>query len=244
MYTFDMDDFINNIDTFSIHQIEGIQSLSCNYTVELYRDDLYKELEIQEPSFIQTASAKRKSEYLAGRYLSKLLLQSYNICDVSVTSGIRKEPIWPDGYTGSISHTNKRAICAISSKNDYYSLGIDCERLITSKTIESIQALVIDDNEGALLRNRDENSQEAFTIIFSAKESLFKATHCLINSYINFDSAKIVSLNMDNKKGSFILRLNNPIFDIHFRSPLIPGYYWRINDHIITLITISKKLLK
>ncbi|MEW9905918.1 MAG: hypothetical protein AB2990_00800 [Candidatus Symbiodolus clandestinus] len=52
--------------------------------------------------WIGTAVPKRQAEYLAGRYLSRLLFTEQGLNLIQIPSGAHRQPLWPIGWLGSI----------------------------------------------------------------------------------------------------------------------------------------------
>lgn len=70
-----------------------------------YTDSLFSHFDLSLPSSVQKSFVKRKFKFLAGRLCAKKCLSQYGyIGDVSI--GAHREPVWPDGFLGAISHTD------------------------------------------------------------------------------------------------------------------------------------------
>lgn len=87
--------FIENIKSISIPSIKHLSILQCNYSVDDYNSNLFNHLRINLPKNIINATNKRKSEFLAGRYLCQLLLISYGQKPVDIPIGMHRQPLWP-----------------------------------------------------------------------------------------------------------------------------------------------------
>ncbi|RXZ38951.1 4'-phosphopantetheinyl transferase superfamily protein [Oxalobacteraceae bacterium CAVE-383] len=150
------------------------------------------------PPALTRASPKRKTEYLAGRRCAAEALRAAGCSDAS-PPGMDQDrlPIWPSGWLGCITHSNGRAIAAASSGAHSRLLGIDVEKLIDPVLVDGIGALVTLEGELAMLTGRifgdapGYNLSQALTILFSAKESLYKALYPEVRRFMDFSAARI-----------------------------------------------------
>ena len=138
------------------------------------------------------AAPKRQAEHLAGRIAAAHALRELNVTTVP-DIGKSGEPLWPVGVVGSISHTDRCAL-AVVSHHTQGPMGIDGERILDAHEAEEIKEGIIDTQEEALLRCTGLPFSLALTLVFSAKESLFKALFPQVNAYMGFDSARITAL--------------------------------------------------
>jgi len=133
------------------------------------------------------AGRKRKADHLAGRIAAFHALNRQAIPGI----GSSGEPLWPAGVSGSISHSGNQAV-AICQENSL--VGIDCEAIIDEIEAREIQDGVIDAQEAQLLVASHLPFDLAFTLAFSAKESLFKALFPQVQAWMGFDCARITAL--------------------------------------------------
>lgn len=143
---------------------------------------------------------KRKSEFLAGRYLAKVTLQTLGESSYHVPIGLNREPIWPEGILGSISHSSNIAQCIIAYGQKYQFIGLDIEHWITQPVANNIANTIITDTSEYASFIPYLQLNEALTIIFSAKESLFKAIYKYVGEYFDFSAAQITSGSFADKK--------------------------------------------
>lgn len=174
--------------------VENVMLAAYSYNVSYYSGELFQQFGISFPDFIKSSVIKRQAEYLAGRYAARSVLESkgFNMCNVG--TGINRSPVWPQGISASITHTDTRAICAASDKTVYKYLGIDLEKRLTSKCIADIKYSIINLQEERLLLTSELCFEDAFSLTFSAKESLFKALHPTVGAYFDFSAAQITSI--------------------------------------------------
>ena len=143
------------------------------HSEKAYNENLYFHADLQVPSWLHEATLKRKSRYLAGRYLARLGLKTLDATAFDVRTGSNGEPIWPNGFVGSISHSGNSTVCAIVDDPSYL-VGIDIEEIVSQEMYHKIIHQITNREERALL-SRWTDKATMLTAIFSGKESLFKA---------------------------------------------------------------------
>ncbi|WP_229644636.1 4'-phosphopantetheinyl transferase family protein [Vibrio parahaemolyticus] len=146
---------------------------------------------------LKSATVKRKAEFLTGRHCAKTC---YNLLGVhspiQPSIGEFKEPIWMQGYAGSISHCDSMAV-AVVTQNDKQSVGIDIEKWLDANQSNRIKKVVCSAKELRLSSYFSSESQFV-TIAFSAKESLYKALYPSLKRFLNFNCCEILSVNLES----------------------------------------------
>ena len=92
-------------------------------------------------------------------------------------------------------------------------MGIDLEEMIAPAQAESVAAQIHDDQELALARGVGIAPNAATTLIFSAKESLFKALYPSVGEYFGFDEARLLEISASN--GRMVLELREAFHRHH-----------------------------
>ncbi|MBI6549466.1 4'-phosphopantetheinyl transferase superfamily protein [Xenorhabdus sp. VLS] len=188
------DPFFTNIQRGALPEHPDIQITQAYFNQAYYRDTLFDECGITYPTRLQNAVNKRRAEYLAARYCTQQVLNNLDYPDFQVTNAQDRSPIWPDNICGSISHSANCAIAFAAFDDKYRMIGVDIEQEIKSDTIESVSTSVINHTEAALLKECTLPFEQAFTLAFSIKESLFKALHPHVKRFFDFHAAEITSI--------------------------------------------------
>lgn len=231
-------DSINkNHDHFTIKEliIPKLDKLSlyfCDFKACSFKPDLFQKHKITYPENIQSSVIKRQADYLAGRLCAKAALKKLGVDSFNVLTGIHRNPLWPNYILGSITHTNDRAYAAVGYQQDFQFIGIDYEKLLSSKAILDIESLIISPKESAFLKNTALNYEEAFTLTFSAKESLFKALYPMYKDYFDFSAAEIIYIS----SGEFKCKLTKTLSNDLYEGRIFKGFYTFNNFHILTII--------
>lgn len=170
------------------------------------------------------AGRKRKADHLAGRIAAFHALNRQAIPGI----GSSGEPLWPVGISGSISHSGNQAIAICRKKGV---VGIDCEAIIDESEAREIQDGVINAQEAQLLMECGLPFNLAFTLAFSAKESLFKALFPQVQAWMGFESARVTAL----AANTLTLTLTRPLPPCVQNQPFT--LHWcRLDSGVLTLI--------
>jgi len=208
-----------------------------NYDNRETKEDFFIAQGIELPSHLMQAVAKRRLDYLAGRHCARLALNQLGFSQpVTIASGSNRAPQWPKGFLGAITHTKGYAAAIVGHKANWLGLGLDAE-IIIDESKPSLVCHVCRPEEFENLKMRDVfPDQFLFTLIFSAKESLFKALYPAVQSYFGFQAAQVQEI--DQNAGSFVIEL---VQDIHADFPASKtfcGSFIILKDKVITLIKV------
>jgi len=141
-------------------------------------------MDLQLP-FNHQFSPKRLYDFSTGRYCAIKSLEQLGIKDPIIPIGKDREPIWPEGIVGSISHCDILTGAIVAKVSDYISLGLDIEEI--DRVTTDIWGLVFTENEKKYLNNLSENEQVVkSTAIFSAKEAFYKFQHPITKTFLDF----------------------------------------------------------
>lgn len=167
-----------------------------------------------------SSGRKRKAEHLAGRIAAVHALREFGLKTVPGI-GTQRQPVWPQGLFGSISHSASTALAVVSRQP----VGIDIEAIFTPQTATELASSIVTHAEKELLANSGLSIEQALTLAFSAKESAFKATRTSRQADVGFTQYQIVVL----QHNQMILRAHHQTYRVQ----------WRFSDNaVITLATI------
>jgi enterobactin synthetase component D len=217
-------------NVFNIHDVAFFQT-SLPIDAQVERDFSYC-----LPSKLEKASALRKQEYIAGRYCAFKAAKQLSAEIHNIENASTREPIWPLGLAGSISHSKNMAISCVAKSENYLSLGIDAEDFIRPQGAQDIIGTVASLEEASYINGL--NDQAALTILFSAKEALYKALFPISRCFIDFKEVRLVSLDLEKK--SFELELISEQKELAKFLGSYTGSFRIENQTVVTLITISK----
>ncbi|MCC4621562.1 4'-phosphopantetheinyl transferase superfamily protein [Xanthomonas cassavae CFBP 4642] len=188
-----------------------------DFAADQFLPDAFARGGIACPPAIGRSVRKRQAEYFFGRLAARHALHQQGLVihpdTVQIASGDAREPVWPATAVGSISHTHRLAISAVAPADRWRGIGIDLEPLASPDAQKALQATVINASELALLQRLHDAGELALdallTLVFSAKESLFKASFPAVGRYFDFSAAQLTGV--DVAAGCLQLRLGESL---------------------------------
>ncbi len=176
-----------------------------------------------ETRAIQGAVPIRQREFRVGRSCARRALSALGLPPTAIPMGANREPVWPPGYIGSISHSRNYCVAAAAKSNsDLASLAIDIE--IAGIVAADLACEICLPEEKDWLDHLDEaQMQLALTVIFSAKECAYKCQYALTRRLIGFDA---IAIAIDWRSGSYAAILQQPL------PPFCKGDKWQGRFHV------------
>jgi enterobactin synthetase component D len=194
----------------AIGAISKVHFESVKFRIKNYSDELFEQVGVSFPKSLKNAVIKRKAEYLAGRWCAQKVLKKLGIKDIDIHADCNRCPKWPEGIMGSITHCDNIAICAATQiRSDFAYIGIDLEVIPSRSTLQGVQTLILTPHEIMRIRSQsylegiDEST--ATMLIFSAKESFFKAIYPKVQAYFGFEVLEFVNWNWNAQKINFFV---------------------------------------
>ena len=86
-----------------------------------------EDLFAQEAVAVDRAVPRRRAEFAAGRRCARAALARIGIPPAPLLRGEDREPLWPDGAVGSITHCAGYVAAAVAATEVMLSVGIDAE---------------------------------------------------------------------------------------------------------------------
>ncbi|WP_217207894.1 4'-phosphopantetheinyl transferase [Streptomyces sp. AC550_RSS872] len=161
--------------------------------VEAYGDEepantaLYPE----EEAVVARAVDKRRREFAVVRSCARRAMDKLGVPPQPILPGERGAPTWPAGLTGSMTHCAGYCAAALVRAADLASLGIDAEPHQTLP--DGVLSAVALPAEAERLRrlSGDHPGIHWDRLLFSAKESVYKAWFPLTGKWLDFTEADI-----------------------------------------------------
>jgi 4'-phosphopantetheinyl transferase EntD len=151
---------------------------------------------------ISHCADKRIQDFTRGRACAHRVLSELGITDFSLLAGEKREPIWPDGITGSITHTTGFAAAVAAPRSGIASVGVDCE--IVESVDEELWSRICTPTEQARLARVPvaERGRQA-ALIFAAKEAFYKCQFPVSREWVGFEDVEIEPTDWPASAGSF-----------------------------------------
>ncbi|HSZ40472.1 MAG TPA: 4'-phosphopantetheinyl transferase superfamily protein [Trebonia sp.] len=157
----------------------------------------------EEEAMIARSVERRRREFTTARGCARRALASLGIAPVPILAGERGAPRWPSGVVGSITHTAGYRAAAVARARDVVTVGLDAE--VNGALPDGVLDVVSLPDERARLRDLAEVPGACWDrLLFSAKETVYKAWFPLAGRWLGFADADITISPAD---GTFAVRL-------------------------------------
>ncbi|MCM3925947.1 4'-phosphopantetheinyl transferase superfamily protein [Frankia sp. AiPs1] len=159
--------------------------------VEAFEDDPDAVLFPAEAALLVRAVDKRRREFTTARICAHRALTGLGLPPAPILPGDRGAPQWPDGVVGSITHCAGYRAAAVAFAGRLRTIGIDAEP--NEPNPEGVTAqITVPAEEGWLATlNRTRPAVRWDRLLFSAKESVYKAWFPLARRWLGFEDAAI-----------------------------------------------------
>lgn len=175
--------------------------------VETCEDILDVQLFAEEQAVVANAVEKRRREFTTARACARQALARLGLPPSPIVPGLRGAPAWPEGIVGSMTHCAGYRACAAARASEITTIGLDAEP--NEPLPDGVLDVVSLAEERAWLRTLATTGPKVCwdRLLFSAKESVYKAWFPLTRKWLGFEEA-VVTVDPDN--GSFAARLLVP----------------------------------
>ncbi len=162
------------------------------------------ELYAGEEAVIASAVDKRRREFATGRACARTALAKLGVPAAAILRGSRGAPQWPPGVVGSITHCAGYRASAVALGRDVVAIGLDAEP--NDALPDGVLRAVAGEAEQARIAALEAAHPEVSwdRLLFSAKESVYKAWFPLTGRWLRFRDARV---DFDPVEGTFTARL-------------------------------------
>jgi 4'-phosphopantetheinyl transferase EntD len=161
----------------------------------------------EEQEVIGRAVEKRRREFRTARACARAALSQLGIEPQAIPSGERGAPQWPAGTVGSITHCDGYRAAALAREADLATIGIDAEvdAALPDGVLEDVA--LPEERRALQVLAREEPGLSWDRLLFSIKESIYKAWFPLAERWLGFEDARVT---IDPEGRSFGARLLVP----------------------------------
>jgi len=173
---------------------------------EAFSDPPGAELFPQEAAIVARAVEKRRREFTTGRHCARIALGKLGVTSGPILTGERGAPRWPPGVVGSITHCDGYRAAAVARAGDVRAIGLDAEpNDPLPRGVLNAVSLPAERARLAVLAAAGPAPRPVAwdRLLFSAKESVYKAWFPLTGRWLGFEEAD-VTIEPD---GTFTARL-------------------------------------
>ena len=157
----------------------------------------------EEEALVAGAAEARRREFATGRQCARRALQQLGVAPVAIGVGSFREPLFPPGIAGSITHTREYCAAAVVRTGQVLSIGIDAE--FNQPLNRSVADLVLTPHERQMIGAFCYGCF-ADSLLFSIKEAFFKAIFPFCRQYLEFGDAIVALSPADRTFRVYLLR--------------------------------------
>jgi 4'-phosphopantetheinyl transferase EntD len=148
----------------------------------------------EEGSYLARAVPARVLEFTTGRSCARAALAQLGCPPVAIAVGDQREPLWPPGFIGSITHCKGHCAAAAARwapgmAHAIASLGLDAEPALPLP--EDVARMVCSDGERGWIEEHRQDGLPWDRLVFSAKESVFKCIFPITRHFLDFHEVEL-----------------------------------------------------
>jgi 4'-phosphopantetheinyl transferase EntD len=172
-------------------------------SVEAFEDMPSEPVFPGEEDLVANAVEGRRREFVTARRCAREALAKLGHAPAPIRSGPKREPQWPVGLVGSITHTTGFRAAAVAPRCVVASLGIDTEQ--NDPLPEGVEELITVPGEPEMLvaLTYAFPTTQWGRLLFSAKESVYKACYPLSGRMLSFEEVRLTI----DPTGTFAVKL-------------------------------------
>ena len=168
----------------------------------------------------------RAAEYSSGRRVARHALGAIGIPGWPIVARGRS-PVWPAEVVGSITHSRTLALAAVGWRRRFVGLGVDLE--VEGRVTPRLAGRVLLERE-----RRQMTEADSPTMLFSAKEAVYKAVNPTAGEYLGFEDVE-VTISLD---GTFLAKTTRPCASESLVA-VGGGFYQRIEGHWLSAFLVA-----
>lgn len=194
--------------------------------------------DVEEAAIIK-AVQRRRAAFRAGRTCAREALSKLGARPCAVPVASDRQPVWPPGIVGSISHAPGWATAVVASAHDFRGIGVDMEE--DAPLNPEVREMICRPEELSklpptlVIRRKQIDTGK---LVFSIKEAIFKAVYPSTSIYLGFQHACVW---FDNDTKRFHARLMHPECERTLGTSWISVRYTAAFSHVIALASIPTR---
>lgn len=186
-----------------------------------------------EFSAVVGAAPRRRREFTSVRACARDAMAALGHPRASVPVGERGAPIWPAGLVGSMTHCEGYRAAAVARSSELASLGIDAEPNLPLPA--GVLSIIAGQREREALSVLPLVDVAWNRLLFSAKESVYKAWFPLTHRWLGFEQAEVVLA----ESGTFACNLLVPGLTVGGRELMsVTGHWCATAGLLLTAIAL------
>ena len=196
--------------------------------------DATGELFPEDAAFVARAVPKRQREFARGRVCARQALEALGVPAQSVLVGSSREPLWPHGVVGSITHDNEFCVAVAALGERYAGLGIDVEP--DAPLDDKVAARIWSPAEAeSATRGGVVEVASACRLVFCAKEAVYKCQFPVTQSFVGFHDVTV-----ELGEGTFEATFEKA-FGTLVRGTRLTGSWRRTAGEIVAAVALPRR---
>jgi 4'-phosphopantetheinyl transferase EntD len=210
--------------------------VQCSFNNKAYQDALFDRYNIPIPTTLNAAASSRKAEFLAGRIAANHAMLQLGVKPSIVNIGKHRQPVWPAGIMASITHHNGQVFCLMCKQTlntiSCMQPGIDFESILSTQDLATLAPSIVKPDELTIIARYFEQQEHGLSVIFSAKEALFKALYPEVGRYFDFLDVRLS--NVDVEHSALELSLNGDLSPLLISGCMFKVFWRTIDNSVLT----------
>lgn len=185
--------------------------------------------------YVESSAAKRRADFSTGRYCARQALAGLINASPPILQGSSRQPLWPHGVVGSISHSQNITGAVAALNSNIIAIGLDIETIGGIKP--DMWNMVFHQEEQELIQSKQGKTEVWATLLFSLKEAFYKMQYPLTKLFLDFLDVSISEIN-----GRLCLRVKKN--DINLQPIVLDNVsvVWTLmNSELLSVCYISAK---
>jgi 4'-phosphopantetheinyl transferase EntD len=186
-----------------------------------------------EETSVARAVSKRRTEFRTGRTYARAALAALGCAPAPIPVGESRQPVWPNGFLGSISHSGPICASVVGRSKYFAGLGLDFE---LDEALETdLYPLICREDELYLKQYLAGTAIDPGKLLFVIKEAVYKAYFPGAGVFLDFQDVKV---EIDPARTGFqALLVNSSAPSLAGRRQLA-GTYAHIDRYLIAFIAV------
>jgi 4'-phosphopantetheinyl transferase EntD len=155
-----------------------------------------------EADAVARARDKRQREFAAGRACARAALAEFGVRGFALRAADDRQPVWPEGFVGSITHTAGFCAAAVAARSEMLAVGLDSE-IVGAPTPDIWSTICREEEMDWLMGLNPTERPRAVTLVFSAKEAVYKCQYPLTGEWLDFHDFCIAVPTWGDYQGTF-----------------------------------------
>jgi 4'-phosphopantetheinyl transferase EntD len=184
---------------------------------------------------ISRAVFPRMQEFAAGRLCARSALSRMGANQTPVPSGADRQPQWPEGFVGSITHTTGFCAAVVGRRGRFAGIGIDSE-IANAADITLWSSICVEEELQWIESLASCARARAATFMFAAKEAFYKCQYPMTREWLDFHDVRVTPNSWPMGHGTFVLQARRPLSVFCGDAPLgsLQGSY-RFHEQFVSV---------